>query len=168
MDVLFENKYTRNKEWAKAAFGYLGFRRPVNVFFYVMSGLIAVLCILDILIDDCFEIWWSLLVIVLVHLLMVFVYAKNVNTSLKRDIEINGKPIEVTLFVSDEMIVQESANGAKVNLNYYDVKKAVVTKEYIYLWTKANLIYSFKKEGFIVGSCDAFIAFLKNKGIKIK
>ncbi len=98
----------------------------------------------------------------------MFIYIRNVNITLKRDLEMHGKPVEVTVIVTDENITSLQSTGTEIHLNYADVKKAFHTKKYIYLQTKTNLLCSFKKEGFSIGNEVGFLMFLRNKGIKIK
>ncbi|MBR3987922.1 MAG: YcxB family protein [Clostridia bacterium] len=98
--------------------------------------------------------------------LLLYIYFKNLNVTLKRDIEINKKPIEVEVRVTNESIVQTQSTGSEFTLDFSDIKKIVKTKKFIYLWSKSNMLYSIKKEGFIVGSADDFLAFLKAKGFK--
>ena len=87
---------------------------------------------------------------------------------IKRDIEMHGKPIEVSVAVSDECIKQTQSTGSEFTLKYIDVKKVVKTKKYIYLQSKAKLLYSFKIDSFSVGSVEEFLKFLSDKGIKVK
>ena len=44
MEILFQNSYIKNREWAKDVFGYISFRRPaaivVDVGFFLCIGLV--------------------------------------------------------------------------------------------------------------------------------
>ena len=95
-----------------------------------------------------------------------FVYFRNVSLVLKRDIELHGKPIEVTVSVTDKSIVMTQTTGSEYTLNFSDVKKTICTKKYICLWSKTNMLYPIKKDGFTTGNYEEFVSFLKNKGIK--
>ena len=167
METLFENSYIKNREWAKDVFGYINFRRPLIIVFDVYFFLCIVLGIVDIIVEKNINIYLFILPIVWIFL-QVFLYNKNVNITLKRDLEVHGKPIEVGVTVNDECITMVQSTGSKIRLNYIDVKKAFQTKKYIYLQTKANLLCSFNKDGFSIGNEEDFLNFLKNKGIKIK
>lgn len=167
MEILFENKYVKNREWAKDVFGYINFRRPLIIVFDIYFFLCIVLGVVDIIADKNINVYLFMLPAVWVFL-QVFIYIKNVNITLKRDFEMHGKPIEVTVIVTDENITTLQSTGSEVHLNYTDVKKAFQTKKYIYLQTKANLLCSFNKDGFSIGNEEDFSNFLKNKGIKIK
>lgn len=167
MEILFQNSYIKNREWAKDVFGYISFRRPaaivVDVGFFLCIGLgffyLNVYKIIDVYLF-LFPILWIFL--------QVFLYIKNVNVTLKHNLEMHGKPIEVTFNVTDEHITMLQSTGSEIHLNYANIKKAFQTKKYIYLQTKSNLLYPFKKDSFSVGSVEAFLRFLKDKNIKMK
>lgn len=167
MEILFENNYTRNKEWAKDCHGYICFRRPTMIVFQIICILYFIIGILDSIFTK--SVCWQYISLALIfYPLIVFVYIRNVNTEIKRDLEIHGKAIEVTLAVTEDIIKQSSSTGAELQLNYNDIKRVVQTKKYIYLLSKTNTIYSFKKDSFSVGSTNEFLLFLKNKGIKVR
>lgn len=94
---------------------------------------------------------------------------RNVKTVLKRDLEMHqGKLIELISSVTDADIQYVNSTGTECHLQYPDVKKVVQTKEYIYLWSKANMLYSIKKDSFSVGTSEGFLDFLRSKNIKVK
>ncbi len=167
MEILFENKYVKNREWAKDVFGYINFRRPLIIVFDIYFFLCIILGIVDIIVDKNINVYLFILPIVWMFL-QVFIYIKNVNITLKRDLEMHGKPVEITVTITDENITTVQSTGSEIHLNYADVKKAFQTKKYIYLQTKASLLCSFKKAGFSIGNEEDFLKFLRNKGIKIK
>lgn len=167
MDVLFENEYTRDRGWAKDIYGYLNFRRPFQIVFYVFFGLFISYNLFSFFMYGNAVSVVSLIVPAFWFAFIILSYFKNIRITLQRDIEIHGEPIEISVIVNDRVITQRQSTGSELYLNYSDIKKVVVTKKYIYLWSKANLIYSFKKDGFIVGDASGFLTFLKSKGIKI-
>lgn len=167
METLFKNRYIKNREWAKDVFGYINFRRPLIIVFDVYFFLCIVLGIVDVIVDKNINVYLFILPIVWIFL-QIFIYVKNVNITLKRDLEVHGKPIEVDITVNDESITMAQSTGSEIHLNYVDIKKAFQTKKYLYLQTKANLLCSFKKDSFSIGNEEEFLIFLKNKGIRIK
>lgn len=167
MNILFENSFVKNEEWAKDVYGYIYFRRPSAIICLVIFGSNPIFQLCNLIAGN--GIYWSTLLISLfVCAYFVFMYKRTVKTVLLRDMEIHGKRIEITLYVTDENIKLSQSTGSELYLNYYDIKKAVKTKKYIYLWSKTNMIYTFKKDSFSVGDENGFIEFLKSKGIKIK
>ena len=82
MEILFENKYVKNYEWAKDVFGYINFRRPLIIVFDVYFFLCIVLGIVDIIVEKNINIYLFILPIVWIFL-QVFIYNKNVKITLK-------------------------------------------------------------------------------------
>lgn len=167
MEILFENKYTRNKELLKDVYTYAYFRRPLYIVLYIYFLLYLAWGIYDAITNRSFS--SPLLIIpVIWFALILLMYFRNINTVLKRDLEIHGKPIEVVVTVTDEKISQKQSTGSEYYLNYVDIKRAAHNENYIFLWSKTNLIYLFKIDSFSIGSADDLICFLQKKGIKIK
>lgn len=165
MEILFENKYTRDKEWAKDVYSYIYFRRPIIIVFDVLFALYFIVGIYLIFTSS---VYWSYIFTPLVwYALTIFLYWRNVNTVIKRDLELHGKAIEVIVTVTDDIIKQSQSTGSEYQLNYNDIKRVIKTKKYICLWSKTNMLYSFKKDSFSIGSAEDFLFFLKNKGIKV-
>ena len=166
MEILFENKYVRNLEWARQSYRYVCFRRPILIFCYIY--LFAAL--LWGLYKSIFNGYINILIIVIPILFAVvfWMYKRSVKITLQRDIETFGKPCEVTVTVTDEAIMQTGSFGGNYCLKFYDIKKAVRTKNYIYIITNAKLMYTFKNDGFTVGDKDRFLDFLRMKGVKVK
>ena len=167
MEKLFENKYTRDKEWAKDAYSYIHFRRPIIIVFDVLFALYLIIGVFNSITTRIID-WYFITIPFIWCILIVFLYSKNVNTILKRDLELHGKVIEVNVTVTKDLIIQSQSTGSEFQLNYCDIKKVVRTKKYIYLCSKTNMLYSFKRDSFSIGVADDFLLFLKNKGINVK
>lgn len=172
MEILFENKYTHDEEMMKENYRYFYFCRPfaiiLNVFFILYFILGVLFFILDIsgLIVTTSTYWLLIAIPPIWYGLLLFRYRTTVKTVILRELEVHGKPIEFTVYVTDEVIKQKESTGAEIQLNYIDIKKVIQTKKYIYLRSKTNLLYPFKKDSFSIGNEKEFITFLKNKGIK--
>lgn len=165
MEILFENRYSQDKQWAKAAYGYLLLCRPASIFGYVFFGCFLLLGICLSITTGVLE--WPLLLMPFVWFgLMLLLYYRGVNATLKRAIEVHGKPIDVIITVTEEEIHYAQSTGSQFRLKYEDIKKVVVKKDYIYLISKAKLLYTFKKDAFTAGSAEGFLGFLIHKGIK--
>ncbi|MGN0518033.1 MAG: YcxB family protein [Acutalibacteraceae bacterium] len=174
MEILFENKYTRDEEMVKDIYRYFYFRRPFAIFLNVLFVLYFILGVLYFILDISGLIvttstYWFLIAIPPIwYVLLLFRYNINVKTAIQRDLEIHGKPIEVTVSVTDEVIRYKQSTGSELQLNYIAIKKVIQTKKYIYLRSKTNLLYPFKKDSFSIGNEKEFITFLNNKGMKLK
>lgn len=166
MEILFENKHTRDREWAKDAYQYMFFRRPAAIVCFVLLGSYFLLGIWDSVVTG--NVSWSLLMVPLVWAaLVIFLYNRNVNLTIKRDVELHGKEIDVIVTVTEEAIRFSQSNGAEYQLNYADIKKVICTKKYIYLLSGAKILHSFKRDGFSSGSAEEFLNFLMRKGVKV-
>ena len=167
METKFENKYVRDKEWAKDIYGYLYFKRPVMIVLYAVMALYLSFGIYNTVRMNSIDRYF-IIVPVGFGIMIAVLYYRSISAILKRDIEMHGKAIETVVTVTDEVIKHSTSVGSEYFLNYVDVKKAVQTKNYVYLWSKANLFYSLKKDSFTQGNADEFISFLIAKGIKVK
>jgi len=167
MEILFENKYTRDKEWAKDIYSYISFRRPIIIVIDILFALYAIIGIYNSIVTHSID-WYHILVPIIWCIFVVLIYVRNVKTVIKRDLELHGRAVEVTVIVTDDIIKQLQSTGSEFQLNYCDIKKVVQTKKYIYLWSKTNMLYSFKKDSFIRGNLEEFLCFLEKKGIKNK
>ena len=167
MEILFENKHVKDREWAKDIYGYINFRRPLIIVLDIYFFICLAAGIFDLIVRKNVNIYLFLLPALWIGL-QVLLYFTNVNVALKRDLEVFGKPIEITATVTDEKITVTQSTGSEIYLNYVDIKKAFQTKKYIYLQTKTNLLFSFKKDSFSLGNAEGLLSFLKGKGIKIR
>ncbi len=167
MEILFENKCVRNEEWAKDINKYIYFRRPIMIVLFALFALYLALGIYNLVAFSDF-IWYLILFPVFWILFVIYLYKKNQRILLKRDLELHGEPIEAVVTVTDEMIIYKQSTGSEFRLKYSDVKKAVHTSKYIYLWSKTNMLYSLKSDSFTVGNAEDFTAFLKSKSLKVK
>jgi len=166
MEILFENTYKRDAEWAKDCYGYIYFRRPI----VIVLDVLAVLCLLwgvyDLVVNSMinvlgiFPFFWAVM--------SVLLYRKNCKLALQRDFEMHGRAIEMTTTVTNKGIELLQSTGALYRISYSDIKKVVQTKRYIILWSKTNTLYPLKKDGFSVGNGEGFLLFVRNKGIKVK
>lgn len=161
MEIIFENTFVRDREWARDTYRYVYFLRPImliaNLIFiaYFILGLV-------------YRLWLVVMLTVLFGVLSCVRYVRAVKLTLKRDIELAGEPVAMTSSVTDEGIKTVISCGSEYNLQYGNIRRAVETKRYIYLWSRTHMLYSFKKDCFTVGDGDSFIAFIRNKGIRVR
>lgn len=165
METKFENHYVRDKEWAKDILKFTCFKRPIHFVFYILSAICLCFGIYFIILYSYFNFIYFFVPLFWMFAVF-FVYFRNVNIVLKRDIELHGKPIDVTVSVTDNSIIMSQSTGSEYTLNFSEVKKTICTKKFICLWSKTNMLYPIKKDGFTAGSYEEFVSFLKNKDIK--
>lgn len=109
---------------------------------------------------------FSLICALIIAIIIPISYRKNVKATVERDRErCNGKEPYNELFVFDDRIELDIL-GNNQTLYFIDAKQVRLTKNYIFVYSKANYIYSFKKDSFTLGSAEEFIDFLRSNGIK--
>ena len=168
MDVLFQNTYVRNKDLAKEIYSFYYFRRPVRIFCHIALLLCIFLRVYSIIFFGWDTIDYFVLLYSFLLILQIPLYFHQVNTMVKRDLELSGDEITVTTNVTEDYIENINSIGAKTQLRYENIKKCNETKNLILLFSKANMIYIFRKDSFVHGTADEFKAFIRNKGIKVR
>lgn len=171
MDALFENQYTRDKETMKEVYGYYYFKQRSRVILYAFSALLVggltALCVYTQVFPTSFFLLW--LWVVLFFALQLFSYHRSVSLIGKRDLEMaKGDPLKICFTVSDTEIGLNTQMGAEYNVALSSIKHVVQTKNTIVLFSHARLLYIFRRDAFTVGDSESFLAFLSEKGLKIK
>ena len=167
MEVLFENHHVRNKQAAKEIYFYFYFQRTLFIVCYCLLALSFLANLLALIFEGSSNI--GLLVFVpFFFLLQFFLYSKQKNDLIKRDLEVHGKEISAVSFVYDDHIQVISSTGSDISLKYENVAKVIQTKNLILLRTKANQLFIFGKDTFTTGNKEDFILFLRSKGLKVK
>jgi hypothetical protein len=166
MEILFANSYVRNKELAREIYRHYYFHRKL----YIVLDILVMLSFLANLIITILQgaIYWTGIILPLLFFLLQFYgYFSQVNLMVKRDAEVCGNEISVETVVTDAFIQNTASTGAVNRLEFDKIRSAAQTKNLILLRSKANLIYIFRKDTFTIGTKEEFIAFLKEKGIKV-
>ena len=167
MEILFKNTFTKTEEWIKECNKYSFFRRPMFVIIHLLSILTLCYAIYKLLFLHTVDIpllfipvWWFIVFILL--------YYKTNSVAIKRNAELQGENTEVVSEVTQDSIKQSHSNGSQIVIYYDTIKRGYLTKNYILLHSKANILYTFKKDGFSIGDEEGFLTFLRNQGIIIK
>ena len=101
--------------------------------------------------------------------LRFYSYHQAVLLAQKRDRETgDGSLLEIQITVSDSTIHIRSSKGTEYDVALENVKYAIETKHTITLFSQARIFYSFRKDAFTVGDNESFLAFLSEKGLKVK
>lgn len=168
MNILFENRYTRDEEWMKEALSHLHFSHPRAIVGYVLGALFLLVGIIAWLWYGIFP-FYSLVFNVVFWISKYSMFRKALRTSIAQDLENNqGQPIsiQIDVFSDSVRIARIGANFVSIPLS--SVKKVAQTPNLILLYTKAKQILFFHRYGFIQGTAQEFIQFLKTQGIKVK
>lgn len=166
MEILFENRYVRNKDLAKEMYRYLIFQRRVMVVSYVFILLALLINLAAILVYKIYN--WEIIILALLLLLFqAFRYYFGVKSFARRDQEAFGKELEVQTIVTADHFECTASNGAVTQVTFDKIKRAVRTKNLILLQTQARLLYILRGDAFTKGTKEEFVAFLRSKGIKV-
>ena len=167
MEILFKNSFEKTDEWIKECNKYNFFGRPTFIFFDICNVLLLLCGLYQLLFSHTIDLlslfvpfWWVLL--------RFITYRRANKITAKRNLELNGNRCEVTSEFTETFISQTHSNGAQYKLYYDTIKRCHITKNYILLVSKANIIYSLKKDGFSIGTKEDFLKFLESKFIKVK
>lgn len=166
MNILFENSYVRDKQLAKEIYGHHFFRRKFMIICYIVASLSLIANIVNAVLYGSLYLFGFIIGLFLLAYPVVN-YFIVVNTVVKRDMEMHGKEVTAESIVTEDYIQNTLSTGAIISVEYSKIKKAAQTRNLILLFSDANLIYIFRKDGFTKGTTDEFITFLKSKGIKV-
>ena len=166
MDILFKNVYIRNKQTAKEIYSYYFFKRPLLAVCYIVMLIAFVPNLIGVILGDMTGVF-GVVITVFVFAIQIYRYFACVNLMTKRDTESLGENPTIEMTVTDEKIETCSSKGAITALDFKSIKYAVQTKNYIIIFTKANLVHIFEKNSFTLGTSEGFLLFLTAKGIKV-
>ena len=167
MEILFKNSFVKTEEWIKECNKFSFFRRPIFIVLHLLSVLTLCFGIYKLLFLRIIDILFLFIPILWFFVIFVL-YLKTNKITLKRNREIYGNNCEVVSDVTQAGIKQIHSNGTQYQIYYDTIKRCYLTKNYIFLHSKANILYTFRKNGFSVGNEEDFLRFLRSKGIKIK
>ncbi len=170
METKIEAGYVRDEKFAKEFFYYYSYKTPSGI-------IITVICILAIVsgLINAFAYHVSLAIISIVLGIYLFVLRvirvkKNIKIYLERDKESNQGNIVLVqnLVTENSIVVKSSLNKSGTDFEFSCIAKVCRSKNYIYLITKAKLVIAFDVNNFSKGTPEELIAFIRNKGIKVK
>ena len=163
--ILFENAHTRPKQMFRELYFCHYFKHPL---------LLVLHCLL--LLSLIYHVaYWILhgtpdaaIVSPLFCVLVVAaLYILQVRIAYKRELELSPTPIQYTVYTMQDHLSLCSTLGSKMDFEYTVIKKALKSKNYVFLITKAKHAIVVEKSGFTKGTYEEFCAFLRSKNIKI-
>lgn len=169
MPTLFESGFAMTKDFYQEIFSFYSLKRPTKIIRLVIIILVALLMLWLTILDSFRNIHFDIALGIQILLLILYftIYPIQVNVTLKRNAELSkNAPISCTISATENSI-NYNTNVSKIEIEFSNIKKAFQTKNYIMLVSNANLIYSFRKDNFTVGSAEDFLKFLRSKGYKL-
>ncbi len=167
METLFENKYVRTEKIMKEVYQYFYFKRPV---YRVIDTIVCLMFVANI------ALWltgnglnYVILMVVPVFILIRFlIYRGAVDMLMKQDHDMyKGKTVKVQNLVTENGIKTVIFKGTNT-ISFSKIKIAIKTQNLIILCSQKDLMYVFVQDSFTKGNADEFVAYLTQKGIKVR
>ena len=177
METTFENKFISTPEAAKQLYRYWYFGRPLFIAAHVvmllnlLSGIVGIILHIinpdipfintpDRIIPVCSF-------ILIIEGLWIFSYFAQIKNYEKRSLELGRTEVECTVNIDNAGIRSQESLGSSSSVGFDKVQSAFTTKDYIYIMTRAKLIFMLKKDSFTVGDTSGLLNFLRMKGVKV-
>lgn len=164
MEILFENRYVRDKAFAKEFYRYYYFEKSSLITFY---GVILLASILLAVFEKIY-LWFVLVFVPVLFLFQFYRYFHQINIMLQQDKELAGGEVTVHMIATEDFIQNTASSGEIKRIHYDAIQYVKQTKNLILLRSKAESVFIFLKNSFEKGTEDEFVAFLKRKGVKEK
>lgn len=158
MSKRFVNRYEYNLEFVKESVG-VWWNSKFKKIIIVMSFLI-VACVVLFLIT--LRIKWLAMSGLCLLPIVLFKLKKHIaiKTELERmKVIYKDKPLNIEITLDDNICML--ANGNKRSVEFSSIETFVETKNLIVLFIKGSMTVAFSKEGFIEGSCEEFLLYIK-------
>ena len=172
MNIFFENQYTRNKDYHKEIITYSYLKTPMSVVVYIIVALFFIPFVISLFFPSVLPFENSSKFYVLFLLIgpavRITSYFKALEIGYKRDLENNnGEAIEIKIIATNDGIESCRVNSESNNhFSYKSIRKIIKTHNYFLLLTEAKQYIVFKKDGFIKGTPEEFLPFIKSKVTK--
>ena len=170
METKIEATYVRDEKFAKEYFSYYSYRRPSGIIITVICILAIVSGLINVFAYSYYPAIISIALGTYLLVLRGIRVKKSIKITLERDKESNhGNFVSLqNLVTENSIVVISSLNESGTEYEMSCIEKAHRSKNYIYLITKAKLVIVFDINNFSKGTPEELIAFIRQKGIKIK
>lgn len=169
MQTIFENQFICTKDYYKEYYKYICFKKTIMVIINIILSINFIVSILSIIFPklvvlDVNMAEANIATVLIILCLQIYVFFRNKNLAYNRTLERNkGNPIEVKLLITEKDINIFTNSEKDINIEFANIEKAIETKNYYILVSKAKLAIALKKDGFIKGTTKEFKEFLKQK-----
>ena len=170
-ESVFENAYPRTREVAQEVLRYTHFQSRSALAVWILDTVVIALTLACV----CWTRQWTpifalVLVLLIFRLFSIcYDYRRGVRLMLARDREQYGEaPVEVRTVLSQTGIGILPTAGEDVKIAYENIKYAAQTRHLILIFTKAKLFHMLYKDGFTKGTAEECVAFLQEKGVKVR
>lgn len=169
MKIIFENQFICTKDYYKEFYKYICFKRPIMITINIILSINFIVSILsmifpELIVLDANTAKANIATVLIILCLQIYVFFRNKNLAYNRALEINkGNPTEVKISITEKDITVFTNLEKNMNIEFENIEKAIETKNYYILMSKAKLAVVLKKDAFIKGTEKEFKEFLKQK-----
>ena len=169
MMLVFENQLIYGKNCYKEYYKYICFKRPISIIINIILFICFFISILSIVFPELhlLEVSNARDIIVIDVILLcaeLYIYIKTMNNVYNEQLEKSKrKLLEVKISVTKENINISTNVGKSIDIEFIDIEKAIETKNYYFLISRAKTWIAFKKDSFTKGTVKEFEEFLKQK-----
>ena len=175
-DVRFENVCVRTERTYRELYQYVLFKAPRQIVATVIMAVLTCVVIGVIVVGivggkSVPILLWGLLAILLMYVpfFKLMPYRSYVRFAVARDAELlGGQEARLRLCATDSQIDIFAPSDEYTLVKYSTLKLAKQTRGYLLLIAYDNVIYTVDRNGFTVGTYEAFCDFLREKGIQIR
>lgn len=161
METRFENRYTLTKSVVRE-FKYRMLKPVLTAVLAAVFG--AIFIALGIYARESSQIVIGVMLIILGALFIIITEWDAKRTWNMMCEQANHKPIEALITFTDEKAVNQSRGmEGRIELDYADIKKVVVSKNLIILVTRAKLGHMLRRDSFTIGTEEEFMEFIKER-----
>lgn len=170
LEPIVENRYTQTKEFHKEMMKRKNLSKPVLAYIIIIIASTLQLVIFELNNPGMYSyvefIMWGFLNVPVVFLIIR--YIRSVKLGYPRDLEANnGQPIEVRLILTSEGVDVSYGGCVPVShTSYQKIRNIIGSRNYYYLIAESRNYIAFKKDGFVKGTQDEFLALLRSKGFR--
>ena len=169
-EILFENRYMIDEAMNRDYLSWMFFRRPAQIVFHILFLLYFLFAVIAVCagFGGVYS-WLLLLLVAAVFALQIVRYRRAVKNVRKNIDELyGGTPPEGIVTVTDRLFKSTLSNGAVSQIELRHLTSARRAGNLILLRSDGGLLFVFPADTFTTGSPDAFLAFLRGKGVKIR
>ena len=163
----FEITFVRDEKVASEMFRWYYYRRKKMRFLHIACSVLMAWAIAWMILFQQYEMGiFYVFALTMLELFLYRCYRVAVRTCLKRDLENNmGQLVTLTTIIHDDIIRTQvtAENGHDVLLN--QMKWAIRTKTMVIIGSKARVLYVLPNDGFVHGTPEELIQYLREKGI---
>ena len=160
------NRTKQDKELARAFHVYIHFQKKVPI---VINCILLVAFLGGLFLRSRGVLSEALFLPPMYWLFVVYIHFRRVNLMVKRLQELGRLDTVLEAVVEEDKIVFsfDGSPASHNELSFEKIKRVDQTKDYIFITTRAGIVHIFKKDGFVVGSKEEFVYFLRKNSVKV-